>query len=125
MKKMTYESLACEVSVAENYVLISHFFCDYEKYTVAYAVERFFTRCALFRRECTWKSWQMRIAKGKARKRQNFQYFVPAVLMELPGNWVRICGDIDAVGVTVKRVEILKEYPWTADVRERPRRLAA
>lgn len=115
MKKMNYESLSCELSVAENYTLLSRVACTYGKDTVAYAVERFLPRCASLCRECTWKSWKARVAKGRAKKKQFFQYLVPAVLMELPGNWVRISGDIDAVGVSVKRVELLREHPWLAD----------
>lgn len=114
MKKMNYGSITCEVSVAENYTFYSQVFCDYEKDTIAYAVEKFFSRFVRFRRECTLESWQIRIAKGKERKKHNFMYLVPAVFMELPGNWVRIYGDIDAVGVKVKRVELLKEHPCFA-----------
>lgn len=121
MKKMNYESLTCEISVAENYILCSQIPCGYEKDTVAYAVERFFPLCASLSRECTWKSWQARVAKGRTKRKQEFQYLVPAVLMELPGNWVRICGDIDAVGVNVKKVEILREHPWFSDDLENER----
>ena len=31
--------------------------------------------------------------------------------MELPGNWIRVSGEIDAVGVHVRKVEILNEHP--------------
>lgn len=111
MKKMNYGSFTCEISVAADYTLLSQVPCDYGKDTVAYAVERFFSRFKRFRRECTYESWQMRLAKGKARKRHDFMYIVPALFMELPGNWIRISGSIDAVGVNVKRVEILKDHP--------------
>lgn len=111
MKKMNYGSFTCEISVAANYTLISEIPCDYEKDTVAYAVERFFARFKRFRRECTYESWQIRIAKGRARKRHDFMYIVPALFMELPGNWIRIHGSIDAVGVNVTQVEILMEHP--------------
>jgi hypothetical protein len=34
--------------------------------------------------------------------------------MELPGNWVRLTGNIDSVGVKVKKAELLKEHPCFA-----------
>lgn len=111
MKKMNYGNIVCEVSVAENYDFHTQAACNYDKDTIAYAVERFFTRCTRFREECTYESWQIRIAKGKARRSHKFVYVVPAVLMELPGGWVRLTGDIDAVGVHIKKVEILNIHP--------------
>lgn len=111
MKQMNYGNIVCEVSVAENYAFRSEVTCQYDNGTVAYAVERFFTHCTLFCRECTYESWQIRIAKGKARRSHNFTYLIPAVLMELPGIWIRLVGDIDAVGVNIKKVELLNEHP--------------
>ena len=32
--------------------------------------------------------------------------------MDLPGEWVKLGGDLDEVGLTVKRVEILSEFPY-------------
>ena len=40
---------------------------------------------------------------------------MPSVLLELPGKWVMLCGDIDAVGATVRKVELLSENPWTGE----------
>lgn len=108
MKKMNYGSLKCTISVAENYTLHSQHPCEYGRDTVAYAVERFFVYCKRFCKACTQESWQFRIAKGKTQKSRRFQYLVPAALMELPGNWVQISGTINAIGVTVEKVEILE-----------------
>ena len=85
MRKMSYASFACEISVAADYRLISLVPCEYEKDTVAYAVERFFTQSKRFCRECTQESWKLRIAKGRKDKKHSFVYIIPAVLMELPG----------------------------------------
>ena len=111
MRKMSYGSFACEISVAADYRLLSLVPCEYEKDTVAYAVERFFTQSKRFCRECTQESWKLRIAKGRKDKKHSFVYIIPAVLMELPGNWIRLSGNIDAAGVNVREVEILEEHP--------------
>lgn len=124
MKKMNYGSFTCEISVAENYTLISEIPCEYAKDTVAYAVERFFARFKRFRKECTYESWQLRIAKGRAKKKHDFMYLVPALFMELPGNWIRISGIIDTAGVNVNRVEILKEHPCFCEPKSKKSRNA-
>ena len=112
MKRMKYGSFECDVMVADNYFFKSEVFCDYEKDVVAYAVEHFLTRSVRFSRECTRESWQIRIAKGKRNRKHKFTYLIPSVLMELPGEWVRINGDLDEVGLIVKKVEILAEFPY-------------
>ncbi len=109
--KMIYGSLACEVSAASDFSFSSQVTCSYERDTVRYAAELFLRRSTKFRRACTYESWQIRIAKGKERRKHRFAYLIPAVLMELPGAWVRITGSIDAVGVKIERMEILKAYP--------------
>lgn len=114
MKKMIYGSIVCEVTVAENYNFFTEVACEYEKDTIAYAVELFFTKCRRFRRECTYQSWQHRIAKGRARQPEKFSYLIPAVLMELPGGWVRLDGNIDEDGLKIQKVELLKEHPFYA-----------
>ena len=115
MKKMIYGSLTCKISAAEDYKLFSQVPCKYGKETIAYAVERFFASYAPFYSECIWKSWKLRTMKGKKGRRQRFQYLVPSVLLELPGKWVMLCGDIDAVGVTVKKVGLLPGNPCTGE----------
>ncbi|MCD7817603.1 MAG: hypothetical protein LUH07_00910 [Lachnospiraceae bacterium] len=109
--KMTNGSIACEISTTPEMIYVSCVPCEYEKDTIRYAVERFFARCGKLRRECTFESWQFRIAKGRKKRESSFSYLIPAILMELPGEWVRITGKIDAIGVTVWKVEILSRYP--------------
>lgn len=109
MKKMRYGNFACEVSVVSDFVLKSQFSCSYEKDTVAYATERFFSKFEKLCRECTYESWQVRIAKGRDRKRRSFEYLIPAVFMELPGDWVQVRGYVDEVGVKVNRVDLLEQ----------------
>lgn len=111
MKKMNYGSFSCIISVTTDCTIISQKLCDYEADTIFYAVERFFTHCNTIAKKCTKTSWQFRIAKGKSPKKQSFMYIVPAILMELPGNWVKISGNIDAVGVNVNKIEMLSQYP--------------
>lgn len=112
MKKMHYGNFVCEVTVVNEFIFRSEVECLYDRDTVVYAVERFFSRCTRFTRECTRESWQIRIAKGKARRPHKFTYLVPGVLMELPGKWVRVGGDIDVVGVNIKKIELLREHPY-------------
>ena len=110
MKKLEFANIVCEVSVTENYKMFSEVTCEYEKDTVAYAVERFFCRSSRFRRECTLESWQIRTTKGRERIHK-FSYLIPSVLLELPGNWTRLTGEINAAGVKVWKVELLLEHP--------------
>lgn len=56
MKKINYGSFVCEVSVDLDYMLLKHGLCDYERDTIAYAVERFFTRCRKAGKACTEES---------------------------------------------------------------------
>jgi hypothetical protein len=118
MKKMYFRNIVCEITINQDFKFYSEVECLYEKDTIAYAVEHFFTHSARFTRECSCESFQIRIAKGNARRPHKFTYLIPGVLMELPGNWVRLTGNIDSVGVKVKKVELLKEHPcFTKDDR--------
>ncbi|MBO5199201.1 MAG: hypothetical protein J6B85_11910 [Lachnospiraceae bacterium] len=109
--KMNYGSRVCEFSVAHDFTFSSCVRCYYEKDTICYAVRRFFRKSGRIRRDCTYESWQIRLAKGKSRRQHRFSYLIPAILMELPGAWIRLSGTIDARGVTVQRLEILSRYP--------------
>ena len=106
MKMMYYGCRACQVSVDNDFEFISHVDCQYEKDTITYAVELFFARSKRYTESCTWESWQLRLAKGKARKAHGFSYEVPAILMELPGKTVQVDGKIDPFGVKIGKVEI-------------------
>ena len=109
MKKMVYGSIVCEVSVVTNCRIIGYDCGDYVKDSIVYAVEKFFSKFEKIRRDCTYESWQLRITKRRKRKNRRFWYIIPAVLMELPGNWILVCGDIDAVGVNIRKIEFLKK----------------
>lgn len=114
MKKMHNGNFVCEAIVESGFTFCSEVECMYDNETIAYAVERFLVQCPRFVRECTNESWQVRIAKGKERRPRRFTYLVPGILMELPGEWVRLTGDIDAVGIKIKKVELLREHPCFA-----------
>lgn len=115
MKKINYGSFVCEVSVDPDYMLLKHGLCDYERDTIAYAVERFFTRCRKAGKACTEESIQIRVAKGKAKRKHAFMYLAPAILMELPEGWVRVWGEVNAAGVEINKIEILREHPCFAE----------
>ena len=110
MKKFKSANVVCEVTVTENYKLFTEVSCEYPKDTVAYAVERFFFCNTRFRRECALECWQIRIAKTKERAHK-FSYLIPSVLLELPGNWTKLTGEINTVGLKIWRVELLLEHP--------------
>ena len=74
MRKFEFANIVCEVSVTENYKMFSEVTCEYEKDTVAYAVERFFCHSSRFRRECTLESWEIRTSKGRERTHRRNQY---------------------------------------------------
>ena len=114
MKKITYKNITCDLSIAENCSFHADKPCKYSRKTVAYAVERFLSRNTLFCKECTWKSRNLRIAKGKGRRPYVFTYLAKASSLELPGGWVRITGSIDVYGVSIKWVELLSEHHHSA-----------
>lgn len=111
MNKLSYGSLSCTLSAAPGFSFRTQVPCTYQVDTIRYAALRFVSQSASLRRECTWKSWQLRLSGGKGRKQHRFRYLAPAVLAELPGQWVQITGSIDRDGVTLRRVVILASYP--------------
>ena len=118
MKKLEFANIVCEIAVTEKYRFVSEVYCDYEKDTIAYAVESFFRKSKRFCRECTLESWQIRTAKSKERVHK-FSYVIRASLMELPGNWVRLTGNITATGVQIWKIELLIEHPCFRTGRDR------
>lgn len=68
MKKINYGSFVCEVSVDPDYMLLKHGLCDYERDTIAYAVERFFTRCRKAGKACTEEVYRFVLPKAKQKE---------------------------------------------------------
>lgn len=110
MRKITYETLSCTVKTTKSFKVYTQVPCEYPKATIAYAAERFFANSVKFRESCTQESWELRFAKGKKNSR-DFSYVIPAVLMELPGSWVRMQGVINSEGVNIESVELFKVHP--------------
>ena len=111
MKKINYGSFVCEVSVDPDYMLLKHGLCDYERDTIAYAVERFFTRCRKAGKACTEESIQIRVVIE-----YNGMWLVSKFEeMELPEGWVRVWGEVNAAGVEINKIEILREHPCFAE----------
>ncbi len=109
--KMTYEGAACEITVSENFRFFSQVSCSLEFDSVRYATCRFFQKSKALCRECVFESWQLRISKSRKRKTRHF-YVIPAVLMELPGNWAKVTITIDTYGVCVQQLELLQQHPF-------------
>lgn len=108
--KMTNGSISCEVSVASDDVFVSYVPCSYGKNTAFYAARRFFVRCGKIRRECTCLSRHLRFGQGR-QKKILFSYLIPAILMELPGEWARVTGTVSAEGVELRKVELFPNHP--------------
>ncbi len=108
--KMTNGPISCEVSVASDDVFVSYVPCHFGKNTVFYAARRFFVRCGKIRRECTCESRRLRLSRGR-QKKIPFSYLIPAVLMELPGEWARVSGTVSAEGVELRKVELFPNHP--------------
>ena len=87
--------------------------CGLEPDMVGYAVCRFVRKSRRLREEYVNRSYWLRFAKGKEKRRERLDFEAPAVLLELPGVWVRVSVTIDAAGVTVKRVDIQAALPST------------
>ncbi len=116
MKKMKYGSAVCVVSVSDQCVFLSQVPCEYENDVMAYAAERYFANCKELCRECTDRSVRYRLAAGREERQHDFTNMAPAALMELPGKWVRVSGEINSAGVMIRKIELLKEHPKAADV---------
>ncbi|MCD7745302.1 MAG: hypothetical protein LUI13_08505 [Lachnospiraceae bacterium] len=108
--KMTNGSISCEVSAASDVIFVSYVPCNYDKNTVFYAARRFFARCGKLRRECTCESRRIRLDK-RGKGKIPFCYLIPAVLMELPGEWARVTGVVSAEGVELQKVELFPNHP--------------
>lgn len=105
MKKMIYGTRMCNVSADTDCRVIGLEGSGYGRDAVCYAAERFLSHAVSYCRICTEESWQHRLTKGKKDRRRSFCYLIPAVLMELPGDWIRVQGEIDADGVQIRRIE--------------------
>ena len=116
MKKMKYGSAVCVVSVSDQCVFLSQVPCEYENDVMAYAAERYFANCKELCCECTDRSVRYRLAAGREERQHDFTNMAPAALMELPGKWVRVSGEINSAGVMIRKIELLKEHPKAADV---------
>lgn len=114
-----YNAAACQIAAAKEFTFTALVPCDLEPEAVSYAVCRFFYRSRSLCRTYVMESCALRFAKGKARKTRHYRCVIPAPLMELPGNWVKVNFAVDAVGVTIRRAALLWSYPEGAEIRRR------
>ncbi|MDO4975867.1 MAG: hypothetical protein Q4E53_01260 [Eubacteriales bacterium] len=111
MKKITFASVTFAVTVVNHYSFRSEVACGYGKDVIAYATERFLCRFGKFKHIFARECWKARVAERKRRTKYSFEYIVPASLMELPGNWVRLKGKVDGNGANIYSIELLKIHP--------------
>ncbi len=140
--KLTYSTYACDLNVAENFTFKSELeeelvedietvedveaaeeafeddenFGELDKDAVSYALIRYIRKNETLCKFFTYESWQVRLAKGRARKGKKiytsdlpakYKEGLPAYRMGLPGDLVKIEVFVDATGVTLNRAEIL------------------
>lgn len=113
---MNYRTRTCELTFDTNFTFSfgSIIRCDYPEDTIKYAIQRFFIKNEQMRRDCTYESWQIRLASGKKRRPRYYKYLIPAKRLELPGSWARVILSIDASGVTVKKLDLLRNFPMVS-----------
>ncbi len=114
MRKLMYGSYGCEMLVSDTCEFRTEVACDYEKDTICYATERYFERSKSLHRYCALESYKIRISKGKNQRRQRFKFYIPSILMELPGEWTEVRGFIDCCGIVVTSIRLLAEHPCFA-----------
>lgn len=68
MKKINYGLFVCEVSVDPDYMLLKHGLCDYERDTIAYAVERFLPAAEKPVRHARKKVYRFVLPKAKQKE---------------------------------------------------------
>ncbi len=106
-----YSTLGCTLTVTPQMVFTSQVDCgDYDLNTIGYAVCRFLRSDERARSKYVTMSYRMRFAKGKDRRAKRCCFFVPAKLLDLPGETARVVLSVDPNGVTVERVSLYETY---------------
>ena len=104
--------IKAELCTSDSLCLRSEVPCDLSQEAVEYAALRFLAHNARLYHFYASESCELRFAKGKAAKRlKTYQCTAPAVLMELPGAWVRLTLRVDQEAIRIMSVEMLQEYP--------------
>ena len=106
--KMNKGGLICEITTADSMRIRSQIDCDLEAETIRYAVTRFFCKSKKLS-NYVWESYSLRLQKGKDRRARRHSCIIPAVLMELPGKWVKIRFSVTPIGVVIEQVHILAQ----------------
>lgn len=109
--KIVWENTACTLSADPQMRVHSELPCSLEPDTLRYAACRVFQKVPRLRRETARLSWQLRLARGSARRGVRGSYLLPAAWLGLPGAWARVCILVDPQGVTVRRLELLRDKP--------------
>lgn len=104
-------AICCRITPAKELRFFAQVPCHPELDTVGYAVCRFFRKNPSLCRTCAGESYRIRLSSGRSRKSRRHQCLLPAFLLELPGGWADIRYTVDAIGVTVQEVRLLKDYP--------------
>ncbi len=101
-----YGALTCDLSVSPNLSFYTKTDCDLELDSIGYAACRFLRHTNKLCRTYVKKSYDLRFAKGKARKPVRCFFVAPSALMELPGAWTHVRITVSPAGVVVDHVGI-------------------
>jgi hypothetical protein len=104
-------AICCRIAPAKELRFFSQVPCSLERDTVGYAVCRFVRNTPALCHSCAAESYRIRLSSGRMRRTRRRQCILPALLLELPGSWAHILYTVDAVGVSIQEVRLLKDYP--------------
>lgn len=106
-----YRTLACEVEAGRNLSIYTAHPVDLCDDAICYAVRRFLCRSGTICRQYVKESYEMRVEKGRGKKRKRCRVIAPAAAAELGLGWLVIDLCISPAAVTVKRIVLLDRYP--------------
>lgn len=110
--QLNYKGRTCELSFSKDFCFRSETPCDYSGDTIRYAIRRYIQNSEDLCKNCTYDSWQKRLASGKqAKKPDQFHLIIPAETMEMPGVWAELVGRIDGNGLEIQSMSITSYKP--------------
>ncbi len=106
-----YRILTCEIETDKNISVYNAFPTEFHDDTLCYAARRFLCGSVAVCRQYVKESYEMRVEKGRGKKRRRYRVIAPAAALELGRGWTVIDLCVSAAGVAIKRVALLDRYP--------------
>lgn len=113
---MTYHNLPAQLPAkvalrtADGLRIRTQIPCDLDRAALEYAALRFLAHNPRLLGYYAMQSCRLRFEKGRGGS-QRFRCVAPAMLLELPGSWVRLGISVNREAVTVTALELLADYP--------------